>query len=99
MEKIPVNREQNREEVGSKFNEMDYSDFVRFLRDKIRENENARFSIEVDWAGVEKARALKALLDQHSSRLHIDSATIRATPEQYEEDVNVFESGVKWEKI
>jgi hypothetical protein len=63
MEKIPINREQRREEVGDEFNEKNYLDFVRFLRDKIKENPNTWFSITVDWAGINKARELKALFD------------------------------------
>ncbi|MFA6525180.1 MAG: hypothetical protein WCT33_02800 [Patescibacteria group bacterium] len=91
--------ELNPEELGSKFNSMDAYDFIDLLRDKIRSNPSLHFSIIANWVNVQKARAAKGLLEQHGSRLNIDSITIRATREQYEEDINAFQSGVQWEEI
>ncbi|MFA5126951.1 MAG: hypothetical protein WC465_03065 [Patescibacteria group bacterium] len=92
-------RELSPEELGSKFNSMDYYDFTEFLRDKIKSDPSLHFSIVSDWVNVQKARAAKGLLQQDGSRLNIDSITIRATRQQYEEDVNAFQSGVRWEEI
>ncbi len=91
--------ESDPEELGAKFNNEDFSTFVSDLRQKIKSNPLSRFDIIADWVNVQKTRAAKALLDQYSLRLNIDSITIRATHEQHEEDVNAFESGVKWERV
>lgn len=94
-----INNEEGPEVLGNKFNTEDFSDFVAELRRKIKSNPLIRFTIVADWVNVQKARSAKALLDQYASRLNIDSITIRATRQQYNEDVNAFESGVKWEEI
>jgi hypothetical protein len=86
-------------ELGLEFNAMSNRDFVSLLRNKIEGDSSVRISIIADWINVQKARSAKALLDQHASKLNIDSITIRATRKQYEEDVNAFESGVQWEEI
>ncbi len=98
MERIPAEKELPLE-LGVEFNKVDFGSFVSSLRERIRRNPSARFSIVANWVGVNKAREAKALLDMHGTKLHIDSITIRATREQYEEDVNAFESGVQWEEI
>lgn len=87
------------EALGNKFNTEDFSDFIAGLHQKARGNPAIRFTIIADWVNVQKTRTAKALLDQYESRFNIDSITIRATRQQYEEDVNAFESGVKWEEI
>lgn len=92
-----IDNELNPKALGAKFNE-DVSAFIDFLRQKIKSNPAVRFNIVADWVSVDKARAAKALLE-YASRLKIDSITIRATRKQYEEDVNAFESGVKWEEV
>jgi hypothetical protein len=99
MENESINNEFNPEVLGKKFNTDDFMDFVAELRQKIKANPSVRLSIVANWVDVNKARAAKALMDQYASRLNIDSITIRATRQQYEEDVNAFESGVKWEEI
>ncbi len=92
------NNEWSPEALGEKLNE-NYEDFVVTLRHKIKEDPSVRFSIVAGWAGASTVRRAKSLLDMYSSRLNIDSITIRATRQQYEEDVNAFQSGVKWEEI
>jgi len=87
------------QDVGEDFNAMNYTDFVSMLRNKIRTDPNIRFVIVADWVDVRKTRAAKAIIDQDAKRLHIDSITIRATRKQHMEDVNAFQSGVKWEEI
>lgn len=102
MERMSIesmNNEKSPEVLGSKFNAEDFSDFVAELRRKVKSNPSIRFTIIADWVNVQKARSAKALLDQYASRLNIDSITIRATRQQYNEDVNVFESGIKWKEI
>lgn len=94
-----IRDELNPEALGNKFNAENFSDFIADLRQKIKENPTIHFTIIADWVNVQKVRSAKALLDQYSSRFNIDSITIRATRQQYEEDVNSFESGVKWEEI
>jgi hypothetical protein len=92
------NNEWSPESLGKKLNE-NYEDFVITLRQKIKEDPTIRFSIVADWTSVSTVHHAKSLLDLYSSRLHIDSITILATRQQYEEDVNAFQSGVKWEEI
>lgn len=99
MEIEPMSNEMSPEALGNKFNTESFSDFVAELRRKVKSNPSIRFSIIANWTNVQKARSAKALLDQYASRLNIDSITIRATRQQYSEDVNAFESGVKWEEI
>lgn len=102
MEKLtlePIKNELSPEALGQKFNAEDFSVFTKDLRQKVKENPNIRFSITADWTTVQKARSAKALFDQYSLKLNIDSFTIRATRQQKDEDVNVFESGVSWEEI
>lgn len=103
MEEIKLgsieNSEFNPEVLGSKFNEMDSVDFIDDLRQKVKANPSVRFSIVAPWVDMNKARAAKGILDQYATRLNIDSFTIRATRQQYMEDVNAFQSGVKWEEV
>ena len=102
MEKMEIestNIEESPEALGKKFNTENFGDFVAELRRKVKSNPSIRFAIIADWAGVQKARSAKALLDQYASRLNIDSITIRATRQQYNEDVNAFASGVKWKEF
>ena len=87
------------EELGQKFNRDDFMDFVFFLRQQLKINPGQRFTIVADWAGVDKTRAAKALLDQYGSRLNIESMTIRATRPQFETEVNAFQSGLRWEVV
>ncbi|HNZ55151.1 MAG TPA: hypothetical protein PKN73_00285 [Candidatus Paceibacterota bacterium] len=94
-----TNNEISPEVLGNKFNSEDFSDFVADLRQRIKANPSIRFTIVADWVSAEKARSAKALLDQYASRLNIDSITIRATRQQYNEEINVFESGVKWQEL
>lgn len=79
-------------DLGKLFNEMDSADFIRHIRTLARENPN-NLVIIASWGGVQKARFAKALLDDRQ-RYHIESITILCTPEQYQEDVNAFQSGV-----
>ncbi len=102
MEKLHIeqlNNELSPEELGIKFNSMDFGDFSKYLRQTVKENPTVRFTIVADWVNVNKARAAKALLDQYATRFQIDSFTIRATRQQYKEDVNAFQSGVMWQEI
>jgi hypothetical protein len=103
MQEIPKiesnENELSPEELGIKFNLLDFSDFRDFLLTKIKENPEMRFSITTDWDSVQKARTAKAINDVYAKELHVDSITIRATRKQFEKDVNAFASGVKWEEI
>lgn len=89
--------EMSPEALGKKFNEENSIDFQGYLRYKIKENPTIRFNILADWKDIHKARAAKGIMD--SGRYHIDSFGIKATRSQYLEDVNAFQSGVKWVKI
>lgn len=93
------NREFDPEVLGAKFNNEDTSEFIDFLRRKLKSDPTKHFDIVADWVSVDKVRTAKALLDIYASRLNINSFIIRATQKQYEEDVNAFESGLKWEEI
>ena len=87
------------QDVGEQFNSLEFSEFISFLRERLKQDPSLRFSIEADWHSLEKTRSAKALFDQYGSRLHIDSITIRATREQHEEDPNAFASGVRWVEL
>ena len=82
------------EALGEKFNNEDPMDFQIFLRQKKKEDPSVRFNIIADWKNVNRTRAAKGILD--SGRYPIDTFAIKATREQYMEDVNAFQSGVKW---
>lgn len=98
IELIPQNQ-MSAEELGKMLNSEDFDTLLMYLRRQIKEDSSRRFTLVADWVSVETARCAKALWDQYASRWHIESITIRATRRQYEEDVNAFESGVKWEEI
>lgn len=98
IELININKN-NPETLGKKFNTEDFDTFISDLRQKIKADPSLRFKIVSDWVDVQKARSAKALLDLYASRLNIDSITIRATKKQYNEDINTFASGVKWEEV
>lgn len=70
----------------------DFSDLLRKLRHE------PALAITVDWPGISGARRLKAFIESPADG-QVRNATIRATRPQYEQEVNVFMSGVKWEKI
>lgn len=86
------------EMLGELFNRDPY-ELVSFLRSKLREDASLRFNIVANYVDVNTARGAKAILDQYGPRLNIDSFTVRATREQYMQDPNAFESGVRWERI
>lgn len=86
------------EMLGELFNRDPY-ELISFLRNKLREDSSLKFNIVANWVDVNTVRGAKAILDQYGSRLNIDSFTVRATREQYLQDVNAFESGVDWEEI
>jgi len=86
----------NPEELGKKFNE-DPIAFTSYLRQETKKNPSIRFNIIAEWKDVHRARAAKGILD--SGRYPIDSFAIKATKEQYMEDVNAFQSGVKWIEV
>ena len=86
------------EELGNKFNTEPSYLFTDYLRKKVKADPSIRFNIVADWVSVHKARAAKAFLDE-GSRFHIDSIAIRATREQFKEDVNAFMSGVEWIEV
>lgn len=82
-------------DISQDFLNMGVFDFLDYLRTLKKEPE---LSIIIDWKGKDTARRLKAFLEskpQGQKR----SATIRATQEQHDQELNVFASGVKWEKV
>lgn len=84
-------------DVSAEFLSMDTIEFMRFLREQRKE---PALSITIDWVDASTARKLKAFLEDFSALgKQKRSATIRATEEQYKEELNVFASGVKWEKV
>ena len=87
------------ESLGELFNNLDYGDFVDYLRTQSKKEPGLKFRIVAPWTSVEKTRAAKTLLDTYATRLNIDSFSIKATRQQYEQDVNAFESGLKWVEI
>ncbi len=90
-----VDKEPTPRDVSKEFLTMDMVDFYAFLRTLRYE---PALSIVVDWQGVDKARALKAFLEQKPDK-QIRTAAIRATKEQKMQELNVFGSGVKWIEV
>lgn len=86
------------EELGLKFNQLDPIDFTRYLRQLIKQDDSIRFSIIADWVDMNQARFAKALNDD-PSRWHVGSIIIKATRQQFEEDINAFQSGVQWQEV
>jgi len=85
------------EELGLMFNQLDSADFMNYQRQLIKQDNSIRLAIIADWVDVNKTRAAKALIDD--ARWHIDSIIIKATRQQFEEDVNTFQSGVQWQEV
>jgi len=84
-------------DISTEFLSMNTFDFADFLRTLRKEQ---ALSITIDWIDVSTARRLKAFLEDFSALgKQKRSATIRATEEQYKQALNVFASGVKWEKV
>ncbi len=73
----------------------EFSDFLRTLKNV------PSIAITIDWINVPTARRLKAFLEDHRAYdwKQERSATIRATKEQHDQEMNVFASAVKWEKV
>lgn len=84
-------------DISEEFLTMPWHEFHDFLRAQRKE---PSLSITIDWVDVPTARRLKAFLEDFSALgKQKRSATIRATEEQYKQELNVFASGVKWEKV
>jgi len=94
-EKIKIEKEPVPRDISQEFLTMDIYDFHNFLR-SLR-NEPA-LKIEVDWLGIPGARRLKAFLEQKPSGQKREAA-IRATQAEHDQELNVFNSDVKWIKI
>jgi hypothetical protein len=84
-------------DISTEFLSMNTFEFLDFLRTLRKE---PALSIKIDWKDEPTARRLKAFLEDFSA---LDKqkrfATIRATQEQHNQEMNVFASGVKWEKV
>ena len=92
-----IEHEPNSKDISNEFLTTDIFEFMDFL--KTQRNEPA-LSITIEWKDVPTARRLKAFLeDSRALGKQKRLATIRATEEQYNQELNVFASGVKWEKI
>ncbi|NCS72502.1 MAG: hypothetical protein GW775_04535 [Candidatus Magasanikbacteria bacterium] len=92
--KSKIEREPAPKDISAEFSSMDSSEFGRFLRTQKQE---LALSITIDWKDVPTARRLKAFLEDGRGQKRY--ATIRATEEQYRQELNVFASDVKWEKV
>lgn len=88
-------REIASKDITAEFEQMDAMEFQDFLRNLRKE---PVLSIITDWKDVWKARRLKAFLESIEPGQK-RTATIRATKEQHDQEMNVFASGVKWIKI
>ena len=102
METNPLGVENKEEtipkDISSEFLSMAAIDFLEFL---FTQSQEKALSIVVDWKDANTARRLKAFLEDPGAlrRGQKRFATIRATEEQYKQELNVFSSRVKWEKI
>lgn len=97
-EKPHLENESGPRDISEEFKSMSFSEFNSFLRTLRRE---PALAITVDWSGVSKAQQLKAFLEDPDAlrRNQKRTATIRATEAEYKQELNVFVSGVKWEKV
>lgn len=92
-----IEYEPAQKDISAEFINMSVFEFMDFLRTQRKE---PALSITIDWKDVPTARRLKAFLENSSALgKQKRSATIRATEEQYKQELNVFASGVKWEKV
>ncbi len=90
-------REPAPKDISEEFKSMPWHEFNRFLRSLQKE---PALSITIDWIDVSTSRKLKAFLeDSKALGKQNRPATIRATEEEYKQELNVFASGVKWEKV
>lgn len=83
-------------ELGIHFNSLSYDDFLRHISSKIKGSPGTRFDIIADWHSRPKTRSARALVQLD---LPIDSITIRATEEQYNQEKQVFQGRVRVELI
>lgn len=85
-------------DISAEFLTMPWYEFHDFLRSQRKE---PSLSITIDWKDVPTARRLKAFLEDSSAFDYKQkrSATIRANEDQHNQEMNVFASGVKWEKV
>lgn len=95
MESLENKTENQSKDITHEFEIMDSIEFMNFLRSQRNE---PSLSIITNWNGISHARKLKAFIDEPDANQK-RSATIKATQEQHDEELNVFASGVKWEKI
>lgn len=95
-----IENEPSAKDISNEFLTMDSVDFFgKFLRSQRQE---PFLSITIDWVDVPTARKLKAFLEDFNTRewnKQKRTATIRATQQQHDQEMNVFASAVKWEKV
>lgn len=92
-----IEQETDPKDISEEFLFMPWHEFHDFLRTQRKE---PSLSITIDWIDSATARRLKAFLEDFSALGKQErSATIRATEEQHNQELNVFASGVKWEKV
>lgn len=89
-----VEHEPATKDISTEFLSLPWYEFNDLLRTLKKE---PALSITIDWQDVPTARRLKAFLENTGGQKR--SATIRATQEQHDQEMNVFASGVKWEEI
>ena len=95
--KQTIEQEPAPKDISSEFLNMSVSEFMNFLRTQRKE---PSLSITIDWVNVPTARKLKAFLEDFSALgKQKRSATIKATEDQYKQELNVFASSVKWERV
>jgi hypothetical protein len=92
-----IEHESSPKDISEEFLNMPWHEFHDFLRTLRKE---PSLSIIIDWVDVQTARRLKAFLEDFSAlSKQKRSVTIIATQEQHDQEMNVFASGVKWEKV
>jgi hypothetical protein len=98
MERLTLENEPQPKNISKEFLQMDSSEFRKFIRSQKNE---PSLHIEIDWVDASTARKIKAFLEDSNAykRNQKRTATIRATEEQRNQEINVFESGVEWKQI
>ncbi len=89
-------QEHQPKDISAEFLSLGVFDFLDFLRSQKNE---PSLSITIDWKDVPTARRLKAFLESNKPVGQKRFAAIRATEEQYKQELNVFASAVKWIKV
>lgn len=85
----------NQKDISKEFKEMDVFEFNNFLRDLNKSTQDELF-LTIHTKDISKAKRLKAIKENAKfTKLRFQCA-IEATVQEYNQELNVFASGIKW---